>query len=72
MHYLSLSPEERTDSCAYNIDVHLCYCKAAVRLYTMFRKDWEAALEAKQSANNRFKEKKKANVDKLREEARGH
>ena len=24
--------------------------QAAVRLYTMFRKDWEAALEAKQSA----------------------
>ena len=66
MHYLSLSPEERTDSCAYNIDVHLlCYCQAAVRLYTMFRKDWEAAREAKQSANNRFKKKKKANVDKL-------
>ena len=39
--------------------------QAAVRLYTMFRKDWEAAREAKQSANNRFKKKKKANVDKL-------
>jgi len=43
--------------------------QAAVRLYTMFRKDWEAAREAKRSANNRFKKKasKKAttNVDKL-------
>ena len=65
MQYLSLSPEERTDSCAYNIDVHLCYCQAAVRLYTMFRKDWEAERMAKKIKNKNSSIKSKAKTKQL-------
>merc|ERR1712226_467729 len=33
--------------------------QAAVRLYTMYRKEWEAALETKRSASNRNSNRKK-------------
>merc|ERR1712126_664777 len=42
--------------------------QAAVRLYTMHRKEWEAALEAKRSASNRNSSKKgKKKQDKTEE-----